>query len=502
MPKVLKVILLLLTLLLLSSCNKSPISARPVPLSISTREVKPQPSIPSPSLVLPTPTETSAPPTATSSPVPPSPTQTPALKGLNVTGPYVIFEAHNGIWITNPDGSFPTQLSEYEITSVLDLHHLISPTGDRMALVISNDAGLDLVIIKIPSGEMETIAHLIDRPPAEYYDPTSSNSFATYAISDYESVAWQPGDGRLLAFVGAINGPTADLYLYDSQTQEITQMTDGPSQAVLPVWSPDGKYILHFGVSWVPPFGGAIEGANQLDGVWAVRASDGEVISLPKNKGSKPRFVGWQDDSHYITFDNGECSAENLHAVDVVSGATTPILDASFDYYIAQSPVDRAVLISSEAGCPNSLGNGIFLLLPGQTTPTMLHDVKAWEIDWMPESGVFYAYPEGLFSSDGKIYFDPPVYDKSFDTAVSKESYQAWEVIENFKGRVEVRVPGGDWQTILNGSVDGLIWDPADAKTLLIALNDGSIYAASYPDFSPRLISNLGEGVNQVIWSP
>ena len=60
-------------------------------------------------------------------------------------------------------------------------------------------------------------------------------------------VAWQPGDGRLLAFIGASNGPTADLYLYDTQTREITQLTDGPSQAVLPVWSPDGQYILHLG---------------------------------------------------------------------------------------------------------------------------------------------------------------------------------------------------------------------------------------------------------------
>jgi hypothetical protein len=84
-------------------------------------------------------------------PVPLTPTHTPAPTGLNPTGPYLIFKAHSGIWITNPDGSFPTRLSDYDITSVLDLHRLISPTGDRMALVISNDQGLDLVLIKIPA---------------------------------------------------------------------------------------------------------------------------------------------------------------------------------------------------------------------------------------------------------------------------------------------------------------------------------------------------------------
>jgi hypothetical protein len=502
MPKVLKAILLLLALLFLSSCKVLPTTENPVFISTSTGEVKPQPSIPGPNPVLPTPTETSAPPTPTSSPVPPTPTQTPAPTGLNATGPYVIFESHSGIWITNPDGSYPTRLIDYDITTVLDLHHLISPTGDRMALVMSNDAGLDLVIIKIPSGESETVAHLINRVPPEYYDATSPNSFATYAIRDYESVAWQPGDGRWLAFIGAINGPTADLYLYDTQTKEITQLTDGPSQAILPVWSPNGQYILHFGVSWVPPFGGAIGGANQFDGVWAVRASDGKLITLPKNEGSTPHFIGWQDDTHYITYDAGECSAENLRSVDIVSGEATPIMEAGFWQYIALSPENGALLFSSVADCPNSLGEGIFLLLPGDTTATKLHDVKSWDIEWMPESKVFDAYPEALFSSDGQTRYDPPVYDSSFNEAISKNGYQAWEVIENRKGRVVVRVSNEDWKTILNGSVDELIWDPIDGKTLLIAFADGSLVAASYPDFTPRTIGSLGAGVNQIIWSP
>jgi hypothetical protein len=65
-----------------------------------------------------------------------------------------------------------------------------------------------------------------------------------------------------------------------------------------------------------------------------------------------------------------------------------------------------------------------------------------------------------------------------------------------------VSVLNGDWQTILNGSIDELIWDPVDGKTLLIALEDGSLYAAAYPDFAPSLMGSLGDGVNQVIWSP
>jgi hypothetical protein len=186
----------------------------------------------------------------------------------------------------------------------------------------------------------------------------------------------------------------------------------------------------------------------------------------------------------------------------VVSGEATPIMEASFYYYIDRSPVNGAILFSSAAGCPKSLGEGIFLLTPGQTVPTMLHDKRAWEIAWMPESGVFNAYPEGLFSSDGQTHYDSPIYDKSYKPAVSKEGFQAWEVIENQKGRVVIRVPNGDWQTILTGLVRQLIWDPLEGKTLLIAMEDESLYAASYPDFDPRLIGNLGDRVSQVVWSP
>jgi hypothetical protein len=62
----------------------------------------------------------------------------------------------------------------------------------------------------------------------------------------------------------------------------------------------------------------------------------------------------------------------------------------------------------------------------------------------------------------------------------------AWQVIQNQVGRVVINMLGGDWQTIMNGFVVNMIWDPADGRTLLIAMDDGSFSDATYPDFSPR----------------
>ncbi len=434
-------------------------------------------------------------------------TSTLTPSGLNLSSPYLIFGGSGGVWLTNPDGSFLTQITSSDI-GVADLRRLISPGGDRLALVVGNEAGLDLIEVRIPSGESKTLAHLLDITNDELVNnPTGTKAIASYAIKDSAGIAWQPGSDRLLAFTGALDGPTADLYLYDTETGDITQLTDGPSQAIYPNWSPDGKYILHYGVSWTPPFGGAIVGYNRLDGVWAVRVSDSEVIDQPVPSGNLAHFVGWLDESHYITFDRSPESADgcyysNLRSIDMLSGEYTQLMEQSFYSFIAHSPANGTLLFSSAGTCPSSPGEGVFLLMPRQSIPTRLHDKRAYEIEWLPESAVFQAYPEALFSADGSQRYDPPVYNKSFHPAISIQGYQAWEVIENRQGRVVIKVEDQDWQTILDGHVGQLIWNPVTGDTLLIALQDGSLYSATYPDFSPRLMGNLGGQVNQAIWLP
>jgi hypothetical protein len=303
--------------------------------------------------------------------------------------------------------------------------------------------------------------------------------------------------------MGSVNGATSDLYVYDTESGGITQLTDGPSQGVFPTWSPDGEYILHYGVSWRGPFGGAILGHDHLDGVWAVRVADEVVITQPTPKSVNLNFAGWQDEGHYLTYDSDDtCFSQNLRSVEVASGKATRIMDASFYYYLARSPKNGALLFSGAAGCANSPGEGTFLLLPGAATPTKLLEKRAWGVAWLSDSGVFQAYPEALFSADGSRRYDPPVYDKSYQPALSQKGYEAWEVIENQQGRVVVKVPGGDWQTILEeGTVDALTWDPASGETLLIVLREGPLYAASYPDFTPRKLGDV-TGVNQVLWLP
>ena len=56
--------------------------------------------------------------------------------------------------------------------------------------------------------------------------------------------AWSP-NGRYLAFVGALDAPNSDLYLYDVEAETLRRLSDGPNQATKPVWSLDGRGLFH-----------------------------------------------------------------------------------------------------------------------------------------------------------------------------------------------------------------------------------------------------------------
>lgn len=429
---------------------------------------------------------------------PPASTATAGPGSLNLEGPYVLFESYGGIWIANPDGSFPTRVSDIGLENpFVDLHRAVSPKGDRLAMVRATDDGAELVILHLPDGETERVIRLADRP--SYDAMTTLEGLAYHDIVRYDNLAWQPGDGRLLAFVGAMDGPTADLYIYDMGTDEITRLTDGPSQALFPTWSPDGQYVLHFGGSWVEPLGGALTEFTRPDGAWAVRVEDGAIITQPGQDYRHTNFLGWIDDAHYLISRLDEaCVHRNIESVAVADGKRSRVFEGCFDGYQDFSPGNGAVLFSSSAcdGCP--LGEGTFLLVPGEAEPRRIWDGKAWEITYLPESRAFDVYELGVVTDEGQRLEIPP--DTSV-VAVSPQGYVAWlELIGQQDWQLQVGKPG-DAMQVIEPPLGALIWDPIEGTTL-VGSTGGRVYAASAPDFVPRLVGDLGDGAEQAIWVP
>jgi len=241
---------------------------------------------------------------------------TAAPTSLNPLGPYLLFEGEGGIWIANPDGTFLTRVSDGGVGPA-DLHRAVSPQGDALAYIAPDEHGPTLVRIDLPHGASQVLATLQNVIPEDVpIESLTPEAFAYFVITQYDNVAWEPGEGGRLAFIGAMDGPTADLYLYDFATGTMRRLTDGPSQAFYPSWSPDGGYVLHFGGSFVGPFGGAIIGPTRSDGAWAVRSADGQVIRQPETPFYPHNLVGWQADGRYLHSADDECPQKDFVAVD------------------------------------------------------------------------------------------------------------------------------------------------------------------------------------------
>ncbi len=408
---------------------------------------------------------------------------------------HILYGGRDGVWISHSDGSRLTKI--YEGRFFNDLRSAVAPDGSRLALITRNDQGYALILVSLPSGEQKHVAQLLEGFSSG--QPDDPKTFVEQALVDvrFNNTAWQSKSGRWLAFIGAINGPTSDLYVYDTQTREVKQLTSDPSQAINPTWSPDGQYILHYGVSWVEPFGGALTSPNRLDGVWAVNYLDGKVISLPQPENELPDFVGWHDREHYLSCDN-----DLLQTIQISTGWETELMHCCCYNEISQSSANGAILLNFSLDCSENYGEGIFYLASPFSKPRKVFDQPAWELEWIPESNVFFAYPEALISGDGRTIYLPPVYDASYLPAVSTNGSQAWLVYEDHQASVKVLVPGGEWQTILHDSVESLIWDPFDSQRLLIILEDGRLITAQYPDFIPQIVGDFGGSVTEAIYLP
>jgi Tol biopolymer transport system component len=446
------------------------------------------------------------------------PSEGPPIGDLSAEGPWLVFAtgeglAANGLWAVNADGSGVTQLEQVSIVA----HQLaqgVSPVGRMVAFVGSTGD-----LFRTPTLHMDRLPDTTGRlslplygpqsQPAEGVGPGDPAFEAMRAIVEQPSLAWSP-DGRQLAFMGAIDGPTSDLYVYSMDDDSITRLTDGPSQGFRPSWSPDGRWIAHAGVS---TFGtGAGYG---MEGVWAAPA-DGTAVKTLYNPNEEfnsgdEEFIGWIGDSALLVNSwDVLCGRRDIRAYDIESGRSTYHWVGYFTD-AAYSPGERALLVTVDEStfeCPqegaNFPGAGAYLIDLTQLGAKQVVEGETVFPAWS-DVGAFYAVSGGSVLQitpfgDGNVSeLQAPTLSTPH---VSPDGlYWAWSARFNAPDGNGLWV-GEFGQTpaqITTDAVGPPLWSP-DGQGLLY-LSGETLYHAAAPDFIPVAVQDgLSVNTSSLAW--
>jgi hypothetical protein len=244
---------------------------------------------------------------------------------LTYEGPWLMYctEGGRGKWtITNADGTGRAMIGDnyYHYNPVIfPSHH-----SNFVAYHFSDWDGTinKISIIRLPTMETLRVINTISYPGLldsdEYNEELGGIRYALF-----DDPRWSP-DGRYLAFVGAIEGPSSDLYVYDTLTDQVRRLTSGPNHAISPNWSPDSRWIVHREVdAFGADVGDVATWASTVDG------SQNKRLYEPTHN----VVLGWLSPSVFISIDNLTGLARDIRLVDLAREQVTILFDGIFDFY-------------------------------------------------------------------------------------------------------------------------------------------------------------------------
>ncbi len=411
-------------------------------------------------------------------------------------GPWWVFQSQDGLWAINPDASGLTQLSSGISILPADFMKSVAPQGGNLALITSDDpvrrTNLRLEILSLPDGQMRVLTPLTspETEPGPEVGPGDPAFEAVRAISDLHSFTWS-SDGRFLAFMGVIEGPTSDLYVYSLESDEITRLTDGPSQAISPTWSPDDEFIVHTGVDTLGTGAGFL-----IRGIWAARADDSSVLDLypiPQGSGNEV-VVGWLSTNRFLVYTwNVICGPSSVRIYNLSDGSEEVLWNGFFSD-VALDPRRGNVLLTIDemtAQCNEGGVQGIFLFHTGQIAAFEVLEFGVYKMSWVPEIDRFLARagvsilavgPDGEASklASAPIENDPVISAASTHWAFSgtEQTGGAGVWVGDFGQEVGQVFARDAW---------GLSWSPGEQGFFFFA--DAGLYFSPAPSFNPTLIA-------------
>jgi hypothetical protein len=356
---------------------------------------------------------------------------------LSRDGPWLLGLGADEVLALNPDG---TGLTHLNLNGGLDLEADIATGGSEVGAWQAFRTHEQLLlgpnfllrIFRLPNTEPTfTIPMLFDALAVRAGYPWESGERSTNP--DLLAVArspllWSP-NGRYLAFIGAIDGPSADVYAFDTVSKAVLRLTDGPNRAVLMGWSPDSRWVVHMEATFEHGEDGP---EYEPVAVWAADVQGGPATYLYASRGGlgdSEEIVGWGSGSEFVVAERdalgrtgrlAQVDAQTgafkvLYAGEVSSAAVDPSsgtvafvpYDPSF-FPLGEEP--PAAPAPAWAGAEGTVSEGgIYLLRRGRDVPERL-EYEEWysayeSMQWIPELERFFSawFLTVSFTAEGEV---------------------------------------------------------------------------------------------------
>jgi len=338
----------------------------------------------------------------------PSPTPT-RIVPLTESGPWLVDRTLEDVIVMNLDGTGLTRLTinPGPHSPFLGPQSLtIATSGNWLALTIGEhpdsreginpeNAPYDLALqlLQLPLGKFKKELPLISPEMILELKQDEVKPFWIFPDIFYtllnSPILWSP-DGRYLAFVAALDGPSSDLYVYDTTTDQIRRLTDGPNEAFLMSWSPDSQWILHAEVTSYATHTVLTSGYPRVKTVWVASPDGSQVRKVHDADDEIIQAQGWLSPSVYVeqTLIFFSPYHVNIRTVDILTGELTSIfpcfgsvIDTTMDGDIVfwSYGYDEHWMDYPQYTCKDPLAEGFYVLKEGNLIPlSEIPDIAHW----------------------------------------------------------------------------------------------------------------------------